>query len=51
MAPARSQSVLEAIDYFNANANGGLVTDGGIVVFAAGNDGSDNEYYPYAALT
>jgi hypothetical protein len=46
------QSVLDAIDYFIANA--GKDTDGtqigpmsgGIVIFAAGNDDSDGEYYP-----
>ncbi|MDD3150731.1 MAG: S8 family serine peptidase [Candidatus Gastranaerophilales bacterium] len=40
------QSVLDAIDYFNANGgqDGGLV--GGITIFAAGNNGTDAEWYP-----
>jgi len=38
----------EAIDYFNANANGGSISDGGIVVFAAGNDNSNADYFPGA---
>ncbi len=41
------QAVLDAIDYFTANAgsDGGPV-DGGLYVAAAGNDGSDAEHYP-----
>lgn len=39
-------AVLAAIDYFNANANSGKVSDGGIVVFAAGNDASNADHYP-----
>ena len=46
------QAVLDAIDYFIAeagfdaagNPNGPM--QGGIVIFAAGNDGSDGEWYP-----
>ncbi len=40
------QSVLDAIDYFNANGgqDGGL--QGGITIFAAGNNGTDNLWYP-----
>jgi subtilisin family serine protease len=40
------QTVLDAIDYFNANGgqDGGLV--GGIVIFSAGNDGVDDDWYP-----
>ena len=36
----RNQAVLDAIDYFNAYG-GGNVSDGGIVVFAAGNDNDE----------
>ena len=42
---AYDQAVLDAIDYFNTYG-GGNVSDGGIVVFAAGNDNSDGQYYP-----
>lgn len=46
------QSVLDAIDYFTANA--GMNTSGeqvgpmagGLVIFAAGNDDADDEWYP-----
>jgi subtilisin family serine protease len=40
------QAVLDAIDYFNANGgqDGGL--QGGITIFAAGNNGTDNQWYP-----
>lgn len=40
------------IDYFNANARGGIasaqnvISNGGIVVFAAGNSNSADDYYP-----
>jgi subtilisin family serine protease len=46
------QSVLDAIDYFIAEAgkdeNGNQVgpMNGGIVIFAAGNDGLDEDFYP-----
>lgn len=49
---AYEQAVLDGIDYFIANAgydeNGNPVGPiyGGIVVFAAGNDGTDDEWYP-----
>ena len=39
------QAVLDAIDYFNANG-GGDVMNGGITIFAAGNDGNDAPKYP-----
>jgi subtilisin family serine protease len=39
------QSILDAIDYFNANG-GGSVLEGGISVFAAGNTGSQAQIYP-----
>ncbi len=39
------QEVLDAIDYFNANG-GGNVLDGGITIFAAGNDNDDGLLYP-----
>lgn len=39
------QAVLDAIDYFNANG-GGLVMDGGITLFAAGNHSSTGNWYP-----
>jgi len=39
------QAVLNAIDYFNANG-GGAVLDGGITIFAAGNDDSQGQWYP-----
>ena len=41
----KGQDELDAIDYFNTHGGGG-VSDGGIVVFAAGNDGTDDEWYP-----
>jgi hypothetical protein len=37
--------VLEAIDYFNVNG-GGQVLNGGLTVFAAGNNNSSGQYYP-----
>ena len=49
---AFDQSVLDAIDYFIAeagyDADGNPVgpMQGGIVIFAAGNDGDDDRYYP-----
>ena len=36
------------IDYFNANANGGAISDGGLVVFAAGNANDNGQWYPGA---
>ena len=40
-------ALLDAIDYFIANGNGGgLVDDGGFVLFAAGNYNSMGAYYP-----
>ena len=39
------QEVLDAIDYFNANG-GGNVLNGGITIFAAGNDDDDGQWYP-----
>ncbi len=38
-------TVLEAIDYFNANG-GGNVLNGGITIFAAGNANSSGQWYP-----
>ena len=46
---AYEQSVLNAIDYFIANGGGkgeDKVMEGGIVIFAAGNDNSNANYYP-----
>ncbi len=41
------QSILDGIDYFIANAGGsGEAMDGGIVTFAAGNDGTNEDWYP-----
>lgn len=41
------QSVLDAIDYFIANAGGAnAAMDGGIVIVAAGNSSSSSAYYP-----
>ncbi|MDD4224724.1 MAG: S8 family serine peptidase [Candidatus Cloacimonetes bacterium] len=42
---AYDQVVLDAIDYFNANG-GGAVMDGGITIYAAGNDNSSGQWYP-----
>ncbi|MFO7659863.1 MAG: S8 family serine peptidase, partial [Candidatus Cloacimonadaceae bacterium] len=42
---AYDQSVLDAIDYFNANG-GGVVMDGGITIYAAGNSQSSGQWYP-----
>jgi subtilisin family serine protease len=39
------QSVLDAIDYFNANG-GGSVLSGGITIYAAGNSSSTGQWYP-----
>ncbi len=39
------EAVLDAIDYFNANG-GGSVLNGGVVVFAAGNNGKNWRIYP-----
>lgn len=39
------QSVLNAIDYFNANG-GGDAMDGGITIFAAGNSDATGAWYP-----
>ncbi|MFP4024984.1 MAG: GEVED domain-containing protein [Thiohalospira sp.] len=39
------QATLDAIDYFNANG-GGDVLDGGITIFAAGNDNATGDWYP-----
>lgn len=43
-----SQATLDAIDYFNANAGDyeGSVMEGGITIFAAGNDGQSGQWYP-----
>ncbi|MHC1776484.1 MAG: S8 family serine peptidase [Lentimicrobium sp.] len=40
------QSVLDAIDYFNVNGGGDALVDGGITIFAAGNNDSQSQYYP-----
>jgi len=39
------QAVLDAIDYFNING-GGDVMDGGLTIFAAGNDNNAGQNYP-----
>src|SRR6056297_3549945 len=39
------QATLDAIDYFNANG-GGTVLNGGITIFAAGNDNATGDWYP-----
>ena len=41
-----SQLVLDGIDYFNTNGGGGVIKDGGLTIFAAGNWDSDEIYYP-----
>lgn len=41
------QAVLDAIDYFNANAGGSSSPmNGGLVIFAAGNSESSGQWYP-----
>ncbi len=40
------QAVLDAIDYFNLNGGGDAIKDGGITIFAAGNDGVSGQWYP-----
>ena len=40
-----NQSELTAINYFNANG-GGTVLNGGITIFAAGNDEAEGNFYP-----
>jgi hypothetical protein len=42
---AYNQNILDAIDYFNQHG-GGDSLDGGITVFAAGNDNSSGMWYP-----
>jgi subtilisin family serine protease len=39
------QATLDAIDYFNANGGGGVL-NGGITIFAAGNDNKTGNWYP-----
>ena len=39
------QATLDAIDYFNTNG-GGTVLSEGITIFAAGNDGTTGDWYP-----
>ncbi|MBR5332237.1 MAG: S8 family serine peptidase, partial [Muribaculaceae bacterium] len=39
------QDVLDAIDYFIANANSNVL-NGGVMFFATGNDGATGNYYP-----
>ena len=39
------QNEIDGIDYFNTNG-GGLVMNGGITIFAAGNDNSDAAWWP-----
>ncbi len=46
-AGAFEPAVLDAIDYFTANAGGpDQALDGGLFVASAGNDGTDEEWYP-----
>jgi hypothetical protein len=40
------QSVLDAIDYFNANGGGNAMPGGGITIFAAGNSNAAGAWYP-----
>ncbi|MBS4057630.1 MAG: S8 family serine peptidase [Bacteroidales bacterium] len=40
------QSTLDAIDYFNANGGGDALLGGGITIYAAGNDGTEGQWYP-----
>ncbi|OQX78327.1 MAG: hypothetical protein B6D61_05790 [Bacteroidetes bacterium 4484_249] len=40
------QSVLDAIDYFNANGGGSALQNGGITIYAAANYDSESHYYP-----
>lgn len=40
-----NQAELTAIDYFNANGGGSLM-DGGLTIFAAGNDNDNGAWYP-----
>ncbi|KAF0194622.1 MAG: Protease [Bacteroidetes bacterium] len=40
------QAVLDAIDYFNVNGGGEALVDGGLTIFAAGNNDSQSQYYP-----
>ncbi len=43
---AYNQAELDAIDYFNQNGGGDALLNGGITIFAAGNDNSSLDYYP-----
>lgn len=47
-AYAYNLSVMDAIDYFILNGGGNAITDGGIVIFAAGNSNSPAPTYPAA---
>lgn len=47
-AYAYNIAVLDAIDYFILNGGGNAITDGGIVIFAAGNSNSPAPTYPAA---
>ncbi len=40
-----NQSTLDGIDYFNVNG-GGTAMNGGITIFASGNDNSNDNWYP-----
>jgi subtilisin family serine protease len=42
------QVVLDAIDYFNTYGGGEALREGGITIFAAGNNGAHWNYYPAA---
>lgn len=48
VAGVREQAVLTAIDYFIENAGDyeGSLMQGGIVIFSAGNDNADDDWYP-----
>jgi len=41
-----NQSALDGIDYFNTNGGGNALLNGGITIFAAGNDDDDGKWYP-----
>lgn len=41
-----NQTALDGIDYFTANGGGEALLEGGIVIFAAGNDNDNGKWYP-----
>eukprot|EP00965_Chrysotila_dentata_P176348 5822873-Pleurochrysis_carterae.AAC.2 len=45
-AGVNDPAVEAGISYFNTVGGGGLISDGGLVVFSAGNDGTNDNWFP-----